>query len=155
MLVLALLKLLPLIPQLIPYAQPFLRRASRYFLYCYLVPRYQFVGPWTWAEVMIQMLYIGINSFCLGFGFPSITAAGIRAGNLSLINLIPLFLGPHLNFLADLFDVSLTAFRCFHRSAGLMSFGLFLFHTIVIFASRTSFTSRGTRNIYAIIASPS
>jgi hypothetical protein len=149
--VLALINLLPLLPQLISSARPFFRRVSRYLIYYYLIGRHPVLGPWTFADVIIQLVYIGINSFCLGFRFPSIAAAGVRAGNLSLLTLIPLFLGPHLSFLADVIGVSLGTFRHIHRSAGLMSLGLALFHTLVIFTSRAAFAPRGRRNVSAII----
>lgn len=153
LLVLALINLFPLLPQLISFARPFFRRASRYLIYRYLIGRHRFLGPWTFADVIIQLVYIGVNSFCLGFRFPSIATAGIRAGNLSLINLIPLFLGPHLSFLADLLGVSLRTFRHIHCSVGLISLGLVLFHSLVIFTSRTAFALRGTQNIYAVVVS--
>lgn len=143
LLVLALINLLPLLPQLISFARPFFRRVSRYLIFRYLIGRHRFLGPWTFADVIIQLIYISINSFCLGFRVPSIAAAGIRAGNLSLLTLIPLFLGPHLSFLADAIGVSLSTFRHIHHSAGLMSLGLVLFHTLIIFTSQTAFALRG------------
>jgi hypothetical protein len=67
--------------------------------------------------------------------------------------LILLFLGPHLSFLADIIGVSLSTFQQIHRSAGLMSLGLVVFHTLVIFASRTAFAVRGRKNKFAIVVS--
>jgi hypothetical protein len=153
LLILALINLLPHFVQVVTFTWPSFRRVSRYLIYRYLIHRHQLLGPWTLADVLIQLLYIGINSLCLGFRFPSIATAGIRAGNLSLINLVPLFLGPHLSFLADIIGVSFSTFRNIHRSAGLMSLGLVVFHSLSIFASRTAFALRGTQNIYAVVVS--
>ena len=118
----------------------------------YLVRRHRFLGPWTLADVIIQLIYIASNSFCLGFRVSGVKKAGIRAGILSLINLIPLFLGPHLGFLADILGISLSAFWRIHRFAGLMSLGLVFFHALVIVSS-TVFTLSDVKNLSAVIVS--
>ena len=154
-LVLINLNLLPglsYVPYLVSFGQPFFHRALKYLTYPYLVRRHRFLGPWTLADVLIQLVYIGGNSVCLGFGLPSIAKAGMRAANLSLINLMPLFLGPNLSFLADTLGVSLSTFRRIHRSAGLMSSGLVLFHFLVII-SHTAFALRGAKNLSAAVVS--
>jgi len=156
LLILALINLLPLLSQLTSCARPFFRLVSRYLLYRNLIGRHRFLGPWTFADVIIQLLYIVINSFCLSFRLPNIArfaTAGIRAGNLSLLTLSLLFLGPHLSFLADVIGVSLSTFRRIHRSAGLMSLGLVLVHTLAIFTSRTTFALRSTQNKFGIVVS--
>jgi hypothetical protein len=160
LLLLGLTNLLPCIPYLIPFARPFFYRTFRYLTYPYLVRRHRFLGPWTLADIIIQFIYIASNSFCLGFrvsrlGFrvASIAEAGIQAGILLLINMIPLFLGPHLSFLADILGVSLSTFRHIHRSAGLMFPGLVLFHALVIVTSGTAFASSDTKNLPAVIVS--
>ena len=102
---------------------------------------------------MIQLVYIGCTSFCLGFRASSLAMAGVRAGNLLLINLITLFLGPHLGFLADALGVSLSTFRHIHRFAGLMALGLVLFHAIVIITSPTPFALFYVKNLSAVVVS--
>lgn len=52
-----------------------------------------------------RLYYIALNVFCLAFRVPTLSKAGLRAGNLSLANMIPLFAGAHLSFLADAFTV--------------------------------------------------
>ena len=100
-----------------------------------------------------QLLMPWHSSLCLGVHVSSIATAGVQAGNLSLINLIPLFLGPHLSFLADILGVSLSTFRRIHRSAGLMSLGLVLFHALVIVTSSTAFTLSNAKNLSAVVVS--
>ena len=149
---LVLVNLLPPLPYFALFAPPLLHQAFRYLTYPYLLRRHRFLGPWTHADVIIQLVYIVSNSFCLGFR-SSIAKAGLRAGSLSLINLIPLFLGPHLGFLADILGVSLSTFRHIHRSAGLMSSGLVLFHALTVIISRTAFALRGVKNRSAVVVS--
>jgi hypothetical protein len=153
LLILLLINLLPCLPYVISVPQPFSCQKLKYLTYYYLINRHRFWGPWTPVDVMIQLAYITSNSVCLGFRFPSIATAGIRASNLSLINLIPLFLGPHLSFLADILGVSLSTFQRIHRSAGLMSLGLVLFHALVIVISSTAFTLSNAKNISAVVVS--
>ncbi|KAG9231529.1 hypothetical protein BJ875DRAFT_342974, partial [Amylocarpus encephaloides] len=113
--------------------------------------RYRLLGPWTRADLIIQLSYITSNCFCLIFRVTDITTAGIRAGHLSLINILPLFLGPHLRFIADVLSVSLSKFRLIHRYARLMSFGLVCLHVLAIAVSRTKFALDSTTNISAAV----
>ena len=104
------INLLPRLSYLSSFAPSCLRWTLKYLTYVYLVRRHQFLGPWTLADVIIQLVYIGGNSFCLGFRVSSIVLASVQASNLLLINLITLFLGLHLSFLADTLSVSLSTF---------------------------------------------
>ena len=135
-----------------PIARPPLRQAVRYLRYPYLLHRYQYLGPWTRMDIITQAVYIISNSFCVGFR-SKLAEAGLRAGTLSLINLITLFLGPHLGFLADILGLSLGTFRHLHRSAGLLSSCLVLFHALAVINSGVKFALGGTRHISAVVAS--
>lgn len=148
-----LLNLLPWLPYLSFSTPSFIQQALRYLKYPYIIRRHRFVGPWTCVDIIIQIVYIASNSFCVGFRVSSIEKAGVRAGHLSLINMIPLFLGPHLGFLADILGISLSMFRLMHRSAGLMSFGLVLFHVVAVLLSHAMFSLRGIANISAVVVS--
>jgi hypothetical protein len=79
--------------------------------------------------------------------------AGVRAGNLLLINLITLFLGLHLSFLADTLSVSLNTFRHIYRSTGLIALSLVLFYAIVIINSPTPFALFYIKNLSAVVVS--
>jgi len=103
--------------------------------------------------VLAQLIYIAVNVFCFSFRASSISQAGLRAGTLSIVNLIPLFAGLHISFLADLLGVTLATFRQIHRSAGVMSVLLALFHVPVAVASRSSFALALPQNLFAVIVS--
>src|SRR5437588_11910258 len=115
---------------------PFIKKislfASKHLIYPQFIRRHQLLGPWTLAGIFIQLVYMAVNVFCFSFRVSSISNAGLRAANLSLINMIPLFLGLHLSLLADLFGVSLGTFWLVHRSAGILSVALLLFHVLTV-----------------------
>jgi hypothetical protein len=126
---------------------------SKHFIYPYALNRHRGIGPWSRATVLIQLAYFTVNIFCLGFRISSVSKAGLRAGNLSLINLIPVFAGPHQGFLADRIGVSLSQLRRIHQSTGLMSFSLALFHVLVAVADKASFPLSRSQNLFTIIVS--
>lgn len=107
---------------------------SRFLIYPQFLHHHQFLDPWTWADVLIQLTYIIINIFCISFQIFFISETGLRAGNLSLLNMISLFFDSHLSFLADLLHISLSTYCCIHCSTDLMSFILLLFHVITVVA---------------------
>jgi hypothetical protein len=130
------------------------RLALRHLAYPQLIRRRRFIGPWTRADVLVQLLFFAANAFCIGFRALSVRDAGWRAAHLSLINLIPAYGGPHLSFLSDVFGVSLGTFRLIHRSAGVMSLPLLIFHVGVAMATRTPFPLRVAENMWGLVVRP-
>ncbi len=57
--------------------------------------------------------------------------AGKRIGILSLINLMPLYFGPHLDFLEELLGVSLHNLHTVHGSAAIVSVLLSATHVLL------------------------
>ena len=90
--------------------------------------------PSSWAMVSQRFhspLYLRTtNIFCSAYGTESIMEAGKRICILSLINLMPLYFGPHLDFLAELLGVSLHDFHTVHGSAAIMSVLLSATHAL-------------------------
>ena len=113
-------------------------QSSKYLIYPYVLNRHRLLGPWSGGDVLIQVIYLTANIFCLSFGAADVSQAGLRASTLSLINLIPLFSGPHLGFLADLLGISWNAYRCVHRSSGFVAFAHAVFHVLVVAATQAS-----------------
>jgi hypothetical protein len=129
---------------------------SKYLTYPYLfrrhhVPYLWTIGPWTPADILIQAVYVTANLFCLCFRASSMPEAGVRARELALVNLIPVSAGPHLSFLADVLGVSLSTYKLLHRSAGLMSSALTLFHVLTTVSSRASFSLVGSAHIFGFV----
>ena len=128
---------------------------SKHLTSPYFLHRHRLLGPWTRSDVLIQLIYITTNSLCLGFRASTLSTAGLQAGNLSLANMVPLFAGPHLSFLAGVLGFRLDLYHYVHRSAGLMSFTLSLFHVLVVVIQRPSFSLNISEHLYGtIVCSP-
>ena len=126
---------------------------SKHLIYRYVLHRHRLLGPWSRAHFVIHLIYITANIFCVSFRASNVTKAGIRAGVLSLINLISLFAGLHLGFLADLLGISVSTYRHAHRSAGLMSAVLLIFHITSVLSSSIPFTLNLPEHLFGLIVS--
>ncbi|KAH8726708.1 cell surface metalloreductase [Phaeosphaeriaceae sp. PMI808] len=130
-------------------------RTSQFLIYPQLVRRHRYLGPWSWADVLAPLCYIGVNIFCVRFKVPSLRVASLRAADLTLINLIPAFASLHLSFPADVLGLTLTTYRRFHRVLGAMSCCLLAFHVFTILASGIPFPLRQTENFWGLIGASS
>jgi len=135
------------------FLEAFLLWANKHFVYPQLLRRHRYLGPWSRADVLLQSVYFAVIVFCLRYKVSSISKAGQRAANLSLINLVPLLSGPSFNVLADLLGISLSMFRRLHRLAGVMSFVLLVFHVVTAVASQDSFPLHIPENLWGVIVS--
>ena len=102
----------------------------RYLVYPFFIHRHRLIGPWSRGAMLLRVLHVTVNIFCTGFKIGSIAEAADRTGTLSLINMIPLFLGPHLSFLASTVGLSLKTFQAVHGWSALVSVLLGATHTI-------------------------
>ena len=126
---------------------------AKHLTYPFIVRRHRRLGPWSRADVLLQLIYFTINLFCMSFRVSSVKEAGARAGTLAMINLAPPFFGLHLSFLADLLGISLSNFRRIHRMTGWMSFFLGVIHALATVHSDPSYFRDLPKNLYAIIVS--
>ena len=88
---------------------------AKYLTYLFLIRRYRLLRPWSRADILFQVTYFIINIFYMTFRVVFVKDAGARAGTLAIINLIPLFSGFYLSFLANILRISLTDFRRIYR----------------------------------------
>lgn len=146
-----------LLPTFAPALARIDRWASRHLRYSYVLDRHQFLGPWTRAQVLIQLVYIALNVLCLVFRdifhVLTIADAGQRAGTMALINMIPLFAGLHLTALSDALGTRLATVRLLHRSASLMASALALFHILICYSAVASFDVNTPGNLFATVVS--
>ena len=124
---------------------------SRYLIYPKLIHRHQYLGPWSIADVLVYMFYLAINALCIGIKVPDFESAGLRAANLSLINMIPVLAGHHFGFLADLLGIPLSLYQRLHRAGGIMSFFLLLFHVLAVITTKTAFPLSVKENMWGLI----
>ena len=136
-----------------PVVQFITLQTSRYLTYPTLIPRRRYLGPWSPADVLLHALYIAVNAFCVAFKASDLKSAGLRAANLSLINMIPLMAGHHLSVLADIFGIPLHAYTKIHRAGGIMSLALLISHVLAVLVTKTGFSLRTTEHLWGFIAS--
>ena len=127
----------------------------RHLIYPLVVDRNFFIGPWTRISLVLRLVYLSISVFFLTiFRAKSILETGVRAGALALINMIPLFFGLHLSFLADLCGISLKKYRCLHAAGAYMSFVLALYHVIVGMLNQSKTMLLHSTYVYGIKRGP-
>ncbi|KAL4403350.1 FAD-binding domain-containing protein [Colletotrichum abscissum] len=100
---------------------------EKYLVYRLLVHRHSLLGPWNAISLLGPTLLLGVNVFCLTFR-PSTLLA--RSGNLALLNMLPLFSGPCLDFTADILAVPFRHYAVFHRWQGRVATILLAGHII-------------------------
>lgn len=102
----------------------------RHLVYRLVLRRHRLVEPWSFRDFIFRCVYILTNIFCSAYRTYTIVEADKRTGILSLINLMPLYFEPHLDFLAKLLKVSLHDLHTIHGSAAGMSILLSAAHAL-------------------------
>ena len=125
----------------------------KHVLFPMIVRRHRFLGPWTRAQVLSQLIYLAANIFCLSFRAPNVAQVSVRAGHLSLINMMPAYFGCHLSFICDILGVPLSAYRLFHASTGTMSIVLALLHVVIHVVPKVSPVLDGSGGLYGLVVS--
>lgn len=102
---------------------------AKHFSYPLVLEMHRLIGPLTRASLFYYDSYSAMNIFCGTFRVSSIADVGTRAGNLSLIKIMPSYLAYHLSFMSDMLGLSLRTYRTVHATTGVMSVTLGLVHT--------------------------
>lgn len=110
-----------------------------------------FVQPWTLQEVVVFLVYLGGNVTCVIVKSPSLPASGLRAGRLALINMLVLYAGPHLSFLADVARLPLSAYKRIHICVSFNVLILALFHFFASLWQRNPFPLSVPSNKFALV----
>jgi hypothetical protein len=127
-------------------------RVFQYFIYSKLNYRYRYLGSWSSADILLYLFYITVNAFYIDFKFSNIQPAGLQAVNFLLINMIFLFVNLHFNFLAIILGIPLNVYRRTYYVGKIISI-FFIFHALIVIATRTAFPLRIIKNIWGIIIS--
>lgn len=122
-----------------------------HLVYPFILRRHRFVGPWTRSGLLVRLLYLLANAFCGSFRVNSLAQARKRTGTLSLINMIPLYFGAHLSFVADLLGVSLGNLCSIHGSSAAVSTFLGSLHVIFGYVSSAKFRVWSGSPLYGFI----
>ena len=130
------------------YISPFF---ARHLTHRTLIRRRKFMSRWSWTKALVVLFYFGVNILCLFLRFPGADQVGLRAGTLSLINMMILYTSPHLSFISDALGMSLDTYRHVHSSAGLMSFVLAAFHATMGTLNQGALSLQVPRDLFALI----
>ena len=103
----------------------------RHLIYPLFIRRHGLIGPWTRNGALWRFLYLITNLIMSVFPLVSLRNVAERAGHICLINMVPLFFGPHLSFLADVLGVPLQTYHSFHGASAAMTVILGAIHVIL------------------------
>lgn len=131
------------------FRKPLLRHLS----YQPVVHSQRFKVQWSRADVLAEVAYVGVNVFLVCFRIPSFAAAGRRAANICIVNLIFLCAVPHLDALTNTLGLRLRTVRRLHGSVGIMTGLLLIFHIVVFAFSQVPFPLADAENKWAIVVS--
>lgn len=104
----------------------------KHVLYPYVCRRFRYFGPVSRMQLIIQTVYWSATLVCNIFKVKYLSEAGLRAGTLSVINLVPLLLANPLGFAADILGLSLRHFLQLYGTIAIMTFLQGAFHLSVI-----------------------
>jgi hypothetical protein len=124
----------------------------RYFVYPRLRYRWILIGGMSPVEILLLLLYIGSNGFCMAFRATSTSEVSSRAAILSTINMVPLMVGSRLSVAADLLGVANGSFTMLHRWIGLVSTVQGVTHTVLSVSDRAHFQWNSS-NLFGFIVS--
>jgi hypothetical protein len=143
--------LLRIRPYLVRFSNIISIPIAKYLTYPFIIRRYKVVGPWTCSGVLIHMLYVAMNIFCLCFQALSLVDAVKRAGTLSLVNMIVLFASGHFSFYSDILGISRRTCQQIHRATAWMAGILLALHIIAMKATQ----GKSSLGLFTLTVSPS
>jgi hypothetical protein len=118
-------RLIPIIRRLISTVKHFFQNQITFFLlrkvvYPLLYRRFRFLAPITRLRALALVTYALLTVFLNLNGVHTVAEASIRAGWLSVANLIPLFVSARLAMAANALGLSLREAFAIHTAAGFM-----------------------------------
>lgn len=108
------------------------------------------LGSTSRTHLILTLLYFTCTGICNMVQVHSLESAGTRAAKLSLINLVPMFLGGGYEFGARLLGVSLNSYGFIHRSFAIVGLLEAVAH-IVIVARTTTLTWSNEIQFYGLL----
>ena len=85
----------------------------------------------SWFDILVLAMFLGANGIALSVGVGNPTGFIRRSGLISVVNLVPLFLGGQMNIIASHCGLGLGAYVRMHRWLGAVAIVEGLLHVIV------------------------
>lgn len=118
------------------------QHVRRYFLsyvYYQQIPRcFRGSKDVAWFDVLLLLTFLAVNALFLSLGVRDIDAFIQRSGLLCSINLLPLFLGGHMNILANYCGIGMQVYARLHRWLGRVAVLEGLLHAVVSISTQGS-----------------
>lgn len=105
---------------------------------------------WSRALVLMQLTYWAGTGVCTFLATDGLADIGKRAGNIALINFIPLIFNGRLSLLADLLGLPLQSYIHLHSTFGMMACVQALLHTSITIHEQ-GWNPRGEIEFYGIL----
>jgi len=118
----------------------------RHIVYPRIFPGMHLINP-TRSGVFLYVIHWATTLFCNIYRVQSIAQAGLRAGRISIVHLVPLIASPQLSFNSDLMGLSLSTFKHLHYACGVMATAQGLFHSLASIRSLKLATSWGSNSL--------
>lgn len=113
----------------------YLSRVSMYYFLRYLYyPRPKFLrdkSDATRFDVVLFILLLVVNIICSAVGVHNLSQAIRRTGLMTVVNILPLAMGGHMNLLVDRCKIGLRNYQQIHRSIGRVAILEGLAHSII------------------------
>lgn len=134
-------------------AQLFGKRIFQKYLSYRQIPRYlRGPGKTTWFHLLLLLTFLITNVIALSVGVDDVPEFARRSGLLSVVNLIPLFLGGQINAISSHCGIGLKTYTRIHRWLGRVAIVEGLIHVIVtISIRRPNFETRA--DVAALVVS--
>uniref|UniRef100_A0A093UXW8 Ferric/cupric reductase transmembrane component 2 n=1 Tax=Talaromyces marneffei PM1 TaxID=1077442 RepID=A0A093UXW8_TALMA len=125
-----------------------------YFLRYLYYPRPKFLrdkSDATRLDVVLFTLLLVVNIICSAVGVHNLSQAIRRTGLMTVINILPLAMGGHMNILVDRCKIGLRNYQQIHRSIGRVAILEGLVHSVIALISAGR-NWHSTSSIAAIVA---
>jgi len=107
-------------------------RTTVFFLKHIFYPRvHPLLGEMTRFNLILVVIFILGNILCVTIGIHNFSDLSNRTALASTINLIPLFLGGHMNWVVSRCGISFESYSCVHRWLGRVSIAEGILHAII------------------------
>ncbi|OWT42580.1 hypothetical protein VFPPC_18319 [Pochonia chlamydosporia 170] len=119
---------------------------------CYptVLRRGKYTDRWSRKNAMLVFAYVAANVACVLVPLPGVDQVVRRLGTLSVVNMLFLFAGPHLSFLADILGLSVNSCRRLHGCAGAVAFLLAVSHSVAGAIAKGSIVLSKPQDLFAL-----
>ena len=127
------------------------RLSDKHLRLPHVISRRWWIGPWTRLVILRQTIMTAITLFTVFYDATDASSIVRHAGVVSLVNMTPAYLAPHLSYGADLFGLSLPTFTSLHAEIGASVVLPMAIHVAAAVKSSSTPVWAGTENKYGVV----